>query len=93
METCDRYTFIKYTNLSCISNGYFNMVNYKLSGIDGHMRIHSYLSDTIEIDKIYEYPNMLTDEECSEIIALAKPSQPIEKLPTSPVFLDLKFKF
>ena len=29
----------------------------------------------------------------NRLVALAKPSQPIEKLPTSPVFLDLKFKF
>ena len=26
------------------------------------------------ISKIYEYPNILTDEQCSEIISLAKPS-------------------
>ena len=25
------------------------------------------------INKIYEYPNMLSDEQCSEIISLAKP--------------------
>ena len=25
------------------------------------------------IDRIYEYPNMLTDEQCKEIISIAKP--------------------
>jgi len=25
------------------------------------------------INRIYEYPNMLTDEQCDEIISLAKP--------------------
>ena len=33
--------------------------------------IYDYLS--FNINKIYEYPNMLTDEQCSEIISLAKP--------------------
>ena len=40
--------------ISCISTWFVDMVNYKLSGIDGHIRIQSYISDKISINKIEE---------------------------------------
>jgi len=45
--------------ISSISTGFFNIVNYKLSGIDGHMRIHSYISDRMTIDQIAEYDEQI----------------------------------
>ena len=38
--------------ISCISRGFSDIVNFKLSGIDGHMRLRSYLSDSISINNI-----------------------------------------
>jgi len=38
--------------ISCISRGFSDIVNYKLSGIDGHIRIRSYMSDRIHMSKI-----------------------------------------
>jgi len=38
--------------ISCISRGFADIVNFKLSGIDGHIRIGSYMSDRISMGKI-----------------------------------------
>ena len=38
--------------ISCISRGFSDIVNFKLSGIDGHIRIGSYMSDRISMSKI-----------------------------------------
>ncbi len=38
--------------ISCISRGFSDIVNYKLSGIDGHMRIKNYMSDRIPMKNI-----------------------------------------
>ena len=40
--------------ISCISRGFSDIVNLKLSGIDGHIRIRSYMSDRIPTSKIAE---------------------------------------
>ncbi|MBC8256125.1 MAG: ABC transporter permease [Candidatus Marinimicrobia bacterium] len=40
--------------ISCISDGFNDIINNKLSGIDGHIRIHSYLTDEIVEEKYYE---------------------------------------
>ena len=36
--------------ISCISDGFNEKINLKLSAIDGHMRITSYLGDNINKD-------------------------------------------
>ena len=38
--------------ISCISKGFSNVVNQKLSGIDGHIRINSYTSENISMKDI-----------------------------------------
>lgn len=40
--------------ISCISDGFNDVINNKLSGIDGHIRIHSYLTDEIKVETFYE---------------------------------------
>ena len=46
--------------ISCISDGFSNTIHLKLSGIDGHIRVNSYLTDDIsskeiqEIDSIFQ---------------------------------------
>ena len=46
--------------ISCISDGFNEVINNKLSGIDGHIRIQSYLSDEIEDEKIQELDSIIT---------------------------------
>ena len=47
--------------ISCISDGFNGVINSKLSGIDGHIRVRSYFSDRMsqanywEIDSIINY--------------------------------------
>ena len=45
--------------ISCISDGFNDVINNKLSGIDGHIRIQSYLSDEIKDEKIYELDSII----------------------------------
>ena len=45
--------------ISCISDGFNDVINNKLSGIDGHIRIQSYLSDKIKDEKIYELDSII----------------------------------
>ena len=40
--------------ISCISRGFNDVINFKLSGIDGHLRIRSFLSEEISQFKIQE---------------------------------------
>ena len=40
--------------ISCISDGFNDVINNKLSGIDGHIRIHSYLTNEIKEENIHE---------------------------------------
>ena len=47
--------------ISCISDGFSNVINLKLSGIDGHIRVNSYLNEEVseskfrEIDSIFQH--------------------------------------
>ena len=47
--------------ISCVSDGFSNVINFKLSSIDGHIRVNSYLSKEIseskigEIDSIFQH--------------------------------------
>ena len=47
--------------ISCVSDGFSNVINFKLSGIDGHIRVNSYLNEEIseskigEIDSIFQH--------------------------------------
>ena len=47
--------------ISCISDGFNNIIKFKLSGIDGHIRINSYLNEEVseskfrEIDSIFQH--------------------------------------
>ena len=45
--------------ISCISDGFKDVINNKLSGIDGHIRIQSYLSDEINDEKIHELDSII----------------------------------
>ena len=45
--------------ISCISDGFNDVINNKLSGIDGHIRIQSYLSDEIKDEKIHELDSII----------------------------------
>ena len=45
--------------ISCISDGFNEVINNKLSGIDGHIRIQSYLSDEIKDEKIHELDSII----------------------------------
>ena len=45
--------------ISCISDGFNDVINNKLSGIDGHIRILSYLSDEIKDEKIHELDSII----------------------------------
>ena len=45
--------------ISCISDGFNDVINNKLSGIDGHIRIQSYLSDEIKYEKIHELDSII----------------------------------
>ena len=40
--------------ISCVSDGFSYVINSKLSGIDGHIRITSYLNDTMNENDILE---------------------------------------
>ena len=47
--------------ISCISDGFSNVINLKLSSIDGHIRVNSYLKEEVseskfrEIDSIFQH--------------------------------------
>ena len=45
--------------ISCISDGFNDVINNKLSGIDGQIRIQSYLSDEIKDEKIHELDSII----------------------------------
>ena len=45
--------------ISCISDGFNEIINSKLSGIDGHIRVRSYFSDTMNQDNYREIDSML----------------------------------
>ena len=45
--------------ISCISDGFNDVINNKLSGIDGHIRIQSYLSDEIKDEKIHALDSII----------------------------------
>ena len=45
--------------ISCVSDGFSNVINFKLSGIDGHIRINSYLSKEMSESKIWEIDSIL----------------------------------
>ena len=61
--------------ISCISRGFSDIVNLKLSGIDGHIRINSYTSDRIEMKNI-----AALDSSISQVLDNIKATTPyIEK--------------
>ena len=45
--------------ISCISDGFNEKINSKLSAIDGHIRIRSYLGDKINKDNYFELDSIL----------------------------------
>ena len=45
--------------ISCISDGFSNVINFKLSGIDGHIRVNSYLNEEMSESKIEEIDSIL----------------------------------
>ena len=45
--------------ISCISRGFNEVINFKLSGIDGHLRIRSFLSEEINQFKIQEIDSII----------------------------------
>ena len=45
--------------ISSISDGFNDIINNKLSGIDGHIRIQSYLYDEIKDEKIHELDSII----------------------------------
>ena len=45
--------------ISCISRGFNDVINFKLSGIDGHLRIRSFLSEEISQFKIQEIDSII----------------------------------
>jgi|GEM_PF-474304 len=56
--------------ISCLSDGFSNLVNSKLSSIDGHIRITSYYNDNLEIDdaqKIIKLLNTNTNIKSSHL--------------------------
>ena len=40
--------------ISCISDGFNDIINFKLSGIDGHIRVNSYLTEEMNVNIIEE---------------------------------------
>ena len=48
--------------ISCISDGFNDVINDKLSGIDGHIRIKSYLSDEIRDKEINILDSLIIDK-------------------------------
>ena len=40
--------------ISCVSDGFSNIVNFKLSRIEGHIRVNNYLSEEISSSKIQD---------------------------------------
>ena len=40
--------------ISCVSDGFRNAINSKLSAIDGHIRVNSYLTEEMGTNKIQE---------------------------------------
>ena len=40
--------------ISCISDGFNDVINNKLSGIDGHIRIQTYLADEMKEDNFHD---------------------------------------
>ncbi|SVE59708.1 uncharacterized protein METZ01_LOCUS512562, partial [marine metagenome] len=47
--------------ISCISDGFNEAVNTKLSGIDGHIRINSYISDDISLNNAIEIDSIVNN--------------------------------
>ena len=47
--------------ISCISRGFFDAVNYKLSDIDGHLRINNYSLDIIPEERIEELESSINN--------------------------------
>ena len=45
--------------ISCVSEGFSNAINSKLSGIDGHIRVNSYLTEEMGTNKIQEIDSIL----------------------------------
>ncbi len=45
--------------ISCVSDGFSDVINSKLSGIDGHIRISSYLNDTMSTKNILEIDSII----------------------------------
>ena len=45
--------------ISCVSDGFSNVINFKLSGIDGHIRVNSYLNQEMSESKIGEIDSIL----------------------------------
>ena len=45
--------------ISCVSDGFSDVINSKLAGIDGHIRIKSYLSDKINENNIREIDSII----------------------------------
>ena len=45
--------------ISCISDGFSDTITYKLSGIDGHIRLNSYLTEEMSTSKMHEIDSIL----------------------------------
>ena len=45
--------------ISCVSDGFRNAINSKLSAIDGHIRVNSYLTEEMDTNKILEIDSIL----------------------------------
>ena len=45
--------------ISCISDGFKNVINVKLAGIDGHIRLNSYLTEVMGTNKIQQIDSIL----------------------------------
>ena len=53
--------------ISCVSDGFSDVINNKLSGIDGHIRVQSYLSDEIKDEKIHELDSIIIEKAYSQL--------------------------
>jgi len=53
--------------ISCISDGFNDVINNKLSGIDGHIRIQSYLSDKINDENIHKLDSIINQQAYSQL--------------------------
>ena len=45
--------------ISCVSDGFSSVINFKLSSIDGHIRVNSYLNEEISESEIWEIDSIL----------------------------------